>query len=209
MPTREDRAEATALETARDLLARNREGVLLADDRPAAIKFISDPATGDLIAPVPEEVTEASDLLLFVPEESFDAIQLLIDATGIPESALTDRWCAYHLEQNHPVWARLHADSGKHDQWVFPAEKLMGPNPVAREESALCRLLNADKRALARVARDASGVEVQDPVCVGVNDRGVYIRARFSVILARFDRPATSVQQAREQIDRWLAQSAP
>lgn len=204
MSTHHDQAETTALEIARDLIARNREGVLLGDERPFPIKFIADPASGDLIAPVPEEALEASDLLLFVPEESFDAIQLLVDATQIPESALTDRWCAYHLEQNHPVWARLRVDSGKHDQWVFPGEKLNGANPIAPEESSLCRRLNADKPALVRLVREVSQIEVPDPVCVGVNERGVYIRAKFSVVLARFEEPARDADEAQSHIERWL-----
>lgn len=204
MSTHHNQADPTALEIARDLLARNREGVLVGDERAFAIKFIIDPATGDLIAPIPEEALEASDLLLFVPEESFDAIQLLVDATQAPESALTDRWCAYHLAQNYPVWARLRVDSGKHDQWVFPGEKLTWPNPIAHEESALCRLLNADKPALSNLMREAARIEVDDPVCVGVNERGVYIRARFSVVLVRFHAPASNPDEARAHIERWL-----
>ncbi|MCA9282747.1 MAG: hypothetical protein H6812_01215 [Phycisphaeraceae bacterium] len=204
-----DQAEATALQTARDLVARNREGTLLADDRPFPIKFVADPITGDLIAPVPEEALDASNLLLFVPDESFDAIQLLVEADLVPESALTDRWCAYHLAQNHPHWARLTIDSAKHDRWVFTAEQLSPPNPIAADEPALCRLLNADKPALARLARSISKNEAPDPVCVGVNSAGAYIRARFSVLLAPFDPPARNAEDARDRINLWLTAPSP
>lgn len=200
-----DHAEATALETARDLLDRNREGTLLVDSRPFQIRFIADPATGELIAPVPREAAETTDTILFVPEESFDAIQLMVTVTRIEESSVTDRWCAYHLEPRHPAWARLAIDSGKHGTWVFPGEALSGPNPLAGQESALCRVLNEDKSALGGIVRRASGVEAPEPVCVGVIGRGVYVRCRFSVVLARFEEPAGGGDAARAQIDRWLA----
>ena len=85
-----DQAEATALQTARDLVARNREGTLLADDRPFPIKFVADPITGDLIAPVPEEALDASNLLLFVPDESFDAVTAINGIWGGCEGALAE-----------------------------------------------------------------------------------------------------------------------
>jgi len=204
-----DQAEAIALQTARDLVARNREGTLLTDGQAFPIKFIADPATGDLIAPVPDEALDASNLLLFVPNESFDAIQLLVEADLIPESALTDRWCAYHLSQNHPVWARLTIDSAKHDRWVFNADQLSPPNPIAADEPALCRLLNADKSALSRLVQSISKSDAPDPVCVGVNADGVYIRARFSVLLVPFEKPAPNTDEARQRINHWLSAAAP
>ncbi len=197
-------AESIALETARDVLARNREGALLIDGSPFDVRFIDDPATGDLIAPLPREATETTDLTMFVPEESFEALQLLVTASPIAECSLTDRWCAYHHAPNHPVWCRVTIDSGKHERWVFMGEALGRPNPIADDEAALCRMLNEDKPTLASVVERVVGVEIPDPVCVGVNERGLYIRGKFSVVLARFETPAIDADQARARVERWL-----
>lgn len=204
-PLESPEADAQALEHARSVFNANPEGRLLFDEHAITIKYIVDPKDGRLVASVPVAVFSAADLVLNVPEETADALQLLVSAEECDECTATDRWLAYHGEPEHVRWATFWIDSARHGPWVFDGDALTLPNPLIAHETALCKLLNTDKAKLAKVCQRFAGVPVPDPVCVGVDPRGLHIRARFGVVRVEFDSIKNDETTAKTAIEAMLS----
>lgn len=200
-PLHEGDGEEDALSHARSVLSASREGVLLFGEQHTAVKFVTDHQTGRLIVSVPAAVLLATDHTLAVPEDSDDALQLLVTPEQVEESVSTDRWMAFHGTPEHVRWAELWVESAKHGAWVFDGEAFMLPNALAPAEPSLCKRLNADKAALARVCQRYAGVVVPSPTCVGVDPAGLYVRAAFGVVRVSFDRGARDGDDAAAVID--------
>lgn len=199
-----EHAEQEALEHARDTLTTARDGVLHVGDNIVPIKFVTDPANGRLIASVPVATFFAPELIIFVPEETDEALQLLVSAEEEEESALTDRYLAYHGEPEHVRWAGLVIDSARHGPWVFDGDAMMHPNPVASGEAALCKKLNGDKASLAKLCERYGVTDVAEPLCVGVDESGLHVKARYGIVCVRFPRPAKDAVDAGALIDEML-----
>jgi len=185
----EEQDDHGALEHAVEVLHASLEGWLRFGEQGVAVKYIVDPGTGRLIAPVPVAALLATDHTLLVPEDTDEALAMIVTPQKVEEGALTDRWCAYHGEPEHVRWAELWVESGKHGEWVFDGEGLTVVNPLTSggEEAALIRRCNRDAGELAKVCQRFAGVVVPDPVCVGVDPRGLHVRARFGVVRVRFE----------------------
>lgn len=196
--------EAPALEHAQQCLVSLTEGALRFDDHGLLLKFVHDPANGRLVAPVPVAVFSAAEHVLFLPDETPDALQLLVSPEEVGESATTDRWMMYHGEPEDVRWASFWIDGGRHGPWVFDGEALAIPNPLVRDEPSLCKTANADRARLAAACQRFAGVVVPDPVCVGVDPRGLHVRARFGVVRVCFDESGRSVADAAAALTRLL-----
>ncbi len=207
-PMREAEAEADALESAYRFLMANREGVLNFDDNFVPVKFVTDSSTGRLVMPVPVATFFVHQHVLFVPEEADDAMQIIVSPEQIDECAATDRWLAFHEEPEHVRWAMCWLESVKLSPWVFDGEALTRPNTLAKDEPALVRELNADTAALAALCRAATGTEVLSPLCVGVDQSGMHVRARFGVLRIHFPHSANDADHARRMIARLKAGSS-
>lgn len=203
-PAEPDPADAEALEHALGVFTAGLEGRLRFDEQAATIKFVIEPKEGRLVASVPVAVFFAAELVLDVPEESDDALQLLVSAEECEEGAATDRWQAYHGAPEHVRWASFWVDGARHGAWVFDGDAFALPHPFAAEESVLCKMLNADKARLAALCQRYAGVVVPDPVCVGVDPRGVHVRARFGVVRVRFEGLAGDAAAAKRVIEGML-----
>lgn len=197
-------ADAQALEHALVVFTANLEGRLRFDEQAASIKYVIDPKDGRIVASLPVAVFHAGELVFDVPEEGDDALQLLISAEECDECAATDRWLAYHGEAEHVRWGCLWVDSARHGPWVFDGEAFALANPLAADEPGLCRLLNADKPRLAALCRRYAGVAVPAPVCVGIDPRGMHIRARFGVVRVPFDDVPRDAAAARRALESML-----
>lgn len=180
--------DAAALAHARRVLESSREGVLCFEEHTLPVKFIADGADGRLVLNVPAATLLATDHTLMTPEESDDALQLLITPEEIGESALTDRWQAYHGGAEHTKWCAAWIESARHGSWVFDGEAMMVANLLAGAEAALCKGFNADKAALSKLCQRFAGVPVPVPTCVGVDQGGLYVRAAFGVVRVAFER---------------------
>ncbi|MFI4853897.1 MAG: hypothetical protein ACIAQF_02825 [Phycisphaerales bacterium JB065] len=207
-----DRAEHEALDHARSVLSAYREGVLFMDDQHTPIHFVTEHATGRLIASVPAATFFASQHALFVPEETDDALQLLLTCEEIEESDSTDRWIAFHMgESEHPEhtrWAAFWIDSAKHGPWVFDGEAMMVPNPVADLEPKTCKTINARRDELARVTAELTGADATDgALCVGVDPGGLYVRLRHGVVRVPFPEPdeESTIETLDSLVERLLA----
>ncbi len=194
-----------ALRRAGAMLREGYRGTLQFDEHFVPIRFVVDPATGRLASPVMVAMLAAPETLLFVPEESADAVQALVTLEEIDEHhALADRWRIYHGEPEDVRWAIIYLDMAKLGGVVIDGDALMTPSALADAEPALCRLLNEDKKALGRVAERVGGMKIESPVCVGVDDSGFDVRARFDIVRVPFDARAVDEDAARAAIARLL-----
>ncbi len=200
----EDDNDAAAVAHARRVLESSREGVLCFEDHTLAVKFVADGADGRLVLNVPAAALLATEHTLMTPEESDDALQLLITPEQIEESALTDRWQAYHGAPAHIEWCEAWIESARHGAWVFDGEAIMAPNRLAADEAALCKALNADKAALSRLCQRYAGVPVPTPTCVGVDQRGLYVRAAFGVVRVAFEDEVGDAADVRRRVSEML-----
>ncbi len=182
-------------------------GRLRFDEHATRLKYIFNPRDGRLVASVPNAIFFAAELVLDIPEENDDALQLLVTAEECPESAATDRWLAYHGEPEHVRWATFGIDSARHGPWVFDGDALTIPNPLAADEPAICKRLNTNPISLAALSQRFAGVPIPKPVCVGVDPRGLHIRASFGVVRVRFDTLAPTAAAAMQTIDAMLAEA--
>jgi len=203
-PMREAAAERDALETAHRFLMANREGVLCFDDHHIPVKFVTDNSTGRLVMSVPVAVFFSHEHVLFVPEETDDAMQIIVSPEQIDECPATDRWMAFHKEPEHVRWAMCWIDSVKHSPWVFDGDALTRANSLAGAEAHLVKELNAGKPALAKMCARATGTDVEEPLCVGIDQDGIHVRARFGVLRIHFPHTANDPDHARRMIAQLL-----
>ncbi len=214
-PMREGPAEEQALAHARRVFEAYREGILHLDDQQTDVRFVTDHDTGRIVASVPAATFFAGQHVLFVPEETDDALQLLCSAEEVPESAMTDRWIAFHVaDEDHPEhtrWAAFWIDAAKHGPWVFDGEALMVPNPVAAQEPSICKRVNASPAELERVCAERTGAEeTSGALCVGVDPGGLYVRLRHGVVRVPFPEPEVDhrIETLESLVDRLLASAA-
>lgn len=206
-PMREVDAERDALESAYRFLMANREGVLCFEDHHVPVRFVTDGSTGRLVMGVPVATFFASEHVLWIPEERDDAMQILLSPEQIDEGAATDRWMAFHGEPEHVRWAMCWVDSARQGAWVFDGEALTRPNTLAGSEAALIKAINADKAALARMCEKSCGARVEEPVCVGVDQDGLHVRARFGVVRVALPHTANDAEHARGMIAALASES--
>lgn len=205
-----------AAREALSLLRRYRAGSLVASDAATPIRFVLDPGSGRLLVPVPREVEDADQFVLFLPDESDTALQLLLfPAKEVPGEAIIDRWRIYHLTQPSiesgeydPVWRLFVVDTARLKNAVIDGEFLTLPNPLASVEPAICKTLNADKSRLARLCRAEAGFAVESPVCVGIDPEGLHIRTRLGVERVPFEAPLKTPDAARQHVDAMIKRAA-
>ena len=202
-PLHSPEAEHAALADAIAYLDAYREGTLQFDEERLAIQFIDEPDTGRLIASVPVAAILASHVVLFIPEEGVDVMQLLVTLEEVPESMATDRWMIHHGDPEHVRWAAMWIDSARLGVWVFDGEALTVPNTLAAEQARLCRSINDQPDLLRNACRRLKELEVEEPRCVGVDQRGLYIRGRFGVIRLPFDHEAADADEVTRIITTW------
>lgn len=193
-------------------LRSHHEGTLIADGLAyLKVRFVVDNDSGCLIMTVPSRVLNAREVVLFVPEElppDEPELQVLVNLEEYPEGPGADRWQAYHGQAHYPRWAKLTIESARFAGALVEPETLRCPNPLGRHESSLCRRLNADRARLRRVCQAVTGVDVREPVAVGVDPLGVDVRARFGVVRLTFPTPAWDAPAAEQQILDLLARGA-
>ena len=181
-------------------LVRHRVGALLSDGEPRPLRFVDDPATGELIVPLPEELIDAMEHVLFVPHESEDALQLLLAPDlehAVPE-ALVDRWRIHHgdLPREGVRWTRCAVESARLGPIIADGDALMRPNPLAHEETRVCARVNEDRGALERMCARVTGMEITAPLCVGLDPEGLHVRHKLGVLRVLFPRAAKDAKDA-------------
>lgn len=198
-----DDASIHTLTRARSLLRSHTTGTLLCDGTPTPVSYIIDPASGELVLCVDHDMLGADDCVLAIPEDSFSCpIRVNLAMEEMPESISSDRYMAYHMRQDRPVWARGTIAFAKIDSGgVADGEALMIPNPLHEAIPHLCKRLNTDRKALREVCKLLTKAEIDNPIAVGVDEEGSDLRAEFGVI--RMNWPG-SVEDA-DQCERVIA----
>lgn len=189
-------------------LRRYKEGVLAFGDRRAAVRFVLDRKTGRVLMPVEQAVLSAKEHVLHLPGETGCVLQvlLLMDELSNPMGHEgPDRWCAYHAAAvGAPaaggVWAAASIEAAKTETVVFPGEELFAANGLWAEEARLVRELNGQRAEVGAACRRLLGVEVVEPVVVGVDSLGVDVRARFGVLRLEFGKWAHDEAEAKREI---------
>jgi len=197
-----DDTSIDTLKRARSLLRAHTTGTLLCDGTPTPVAYIIDPSTGGLILCAEHEMFEADDCVLAIPEDSFSCpmrVNLMIEE--MPESIASDRYIAYHLRQDRPVWARGQISFAKIDSGgVADGEQLMTPNPLLDALPHLCKRLNADRKALREVCKLLTRAEIENPIAVGVDEEGSDIRAEFGVVRMNWPGPVEDADECERVI---------
>jgi len=192
-------------------LRSHHGGMLIADEVSHTTRYVLD--AGRIIFPAPGAVLDAIERTLFIPVEDprdEPELQLMLESTALESAsdAAADRWRVYHGEPRLTRWAACAITGARFDGAVVEPELLNAPNPLAAGEPRLCKLLNADRHALAALCRPR-GVEPRDPVAVGVDPEGFDVRARFGIIRVPLGRIADTPAVAAAMITTMLQGVSP
>ncbi len=168
-----------AVDRTLDFLHANLRGHIRFDGDRVPIKVIVAP-DGHVVAPVMEAMLRSVEVVLELPDDGDQGLQLMVTPERLdPEgehAGLCDRWRAYHGDPEDVRWALMQIDASRFGQWFVDGEALMQANPLAKEESALLRTLNAQPRAFLKAYCTVCKVDCKDPVAVGVDPGGIDIR---------------------------------
>jgi hypothetical protein len=192
----------SAVDQARTLLRAHTTATMLCDGSPTPVAYIIDPGTGSLVLCAEHTMFGADDCVLAVPEDRFDCpMRVTVSLAEMPESMSTDRYLAYHARQDRPVWARGEIGFAKvHAGGVADGEALMTPNPLVEAIPHLCKRLNSDDNALREVCRLLTGVGIEHPVAVGVDEQGCDVRAEFGVVRMNWPGPVDDADMCERVI---------
>ena len=202
--------DAEQIAEARRHVRRFRRGVVRVDGESGPCAFIIDGADGCLVMPNGDDLTEAGDLVVYVPDDGFTEMALLVSATDDvgPFDEARDRYLAYHGRARGVGWFRCRVDSAKWGGVVYSGADLLGPNTLREIEPGLCKMINGDREALARVSELLTRVRPENPLCVGVDQLGMDVRTRVGVIRVEWPAEITGADQARGVIDALLKGAA-
>lgn len=199
---------ASSLDAALRMIREGYRGTLQFDEHFIPIKYVIDPERGRLALPVMVAMLRAAETILFIPEEAEDSLQTLVTLEAMDEhDALADRWRTYHGEPDDVRWASVWLDMAKLQGVVIDGDSLMRPNPLVACEARLCKFINEQVDALRRLARSRGGMEIESPLCVGVDGEGFDVRARFDIVRIRFDEPTDDERDARARIAHMLEEA--
>jgi len=166
--------------------------------RPIRYVFASD---GRIVAPAMAAMLQATETVLHVPVADESAMEVLVslevfDEDG-PTGALVDRWRIYHGDPPDVNWVLMSLDLARFHGMVIDAEGLQQANPLSEVEPRLCGEINREHADAIRVAiAKHLDVEAQDPRIVGIDPRGIDIRAKFDVVRLPLDPLVTDADAA-------------
>lgn len=175
---------------------------MLIADRADPVRFVLDPATGQPVLPVHGDVPVSDDVTLLIPDESDDALQLLCTPTPLDPARCEacDRHLIFFGKPALPNWVMLEIEAAKCREGTADGADIVRPAPLHRVEPSLLKLLNADRAALHHACHRLAGVAPEEPLAVGVDEWGVWVRARFGAMRLPFTSHAPTEPAAGEQI---------
>ncbi|MDG2095467.1 MAG: DUF2470 domain-containing protein [Phycisphaerales bacterium] len=183
--------EQAMLKKAIDHLHTWTSGDLRFDEHIRPVKYVFAP-DGRLVVPVMVAMLQATEMVVHVPRADETAMELLVSPLELdedgPEGGLADRWRIYHGDPPDVHWASLTVDLARFHGMVMDGEAIQQPNPFAPLEPAICGELNRDHVEKVRAALVKTlDVDTEEPRVVGVDPRGIDVRARFDVVRLAFD----------------------
>ncbi|MDP1661934.1 MAG: hypothetical protein Q8L55_08450 [Phycisphaerales bacterium] len=176
-----------------------RRGVLEVHERLERVGFVI--GHGVILLPAPGFMKDGrtEDGVLHVPDERDDGLGVQLEVRVLDEGGdgavsgdegaaqyggLLDRWEAYHGRRGTSRFAVAVAQGARLGGAVVDGEEIELVNTLANE-GTLLRTLNGDRAKLARAVSARLGVEVFEPTAVGIDQRGIDVRTRTSVMRVR------------------------
>lgn len=186
------------------------DGIMLVADRADRVRFVLNPSTGEPVLPVHADVLEHDEITLLVPDETDDALQLLCTPTPLDpaQAEACDRHLIFFGKAPFPRWALLEVEAVKSTDGVLEGAEFVGPEPLHACEPALLKLLNADRGRLAGACQRHAGSTPDEPLAVGVDVWGAWVRARFGAMRLPFEAHAPTEAAARAAITSILTGNA-
>ena len=192
-------------------LRGHTRGDLQFEDHARPIKFVIGP-DGRVAASVMFAMLEAVDTVLFVPREGDLAMEMGVTLLRLDErggdGALTDRWRIYHGDPQDIHWAFLEIDAARYEGSVIDGPALVRANPLADDESRLCRMINQEHRQdLEPLCRRVADVEIENPVMVGIDPLGIDVRGPFDVVRVPSTEPMPTAADAERVLEGMMSDS--
>lgn len=199
-----------AVEQGQAMLRQSYRGTLQFDEHFVPMKYVIDPVDGRLVAPAMVAMLTAAETIFFVPEEDEKSLQMLVSLEELDGQShpCTDRWRMYHGEPEDVRWTAMWIDMAKLTGAVIDGDALMGADALIAEEPSLCSLVNADREALIALCASRADLNIESPLCVGVNETGLDIRARFDIVRVLFDEPIRNGAAAADMIEHMLEEAS-
>jgi hypothetical protein len=193
-------------------LHANLRGHIRFDGDRVPIKVIVAP-DGRIVAPVMESMLRSVEVVLELPDDGVDGLQVMVSLERLdPEgelAGLCDRWRAYHGDPEDVRWAIMSIDASRFQQWFVDGEALVQPNPLAKDESALLKALNAQPRSFLKAFCVSCKVDCKEPVAVGVDPGGIDIRRAHDTERLPFPMRFERAEQVRSFIEGTSAPFTP
>ncbi len=199
-------AGESTIERARRLVRGHSAGTLLYDGTPFEARYVIDPGSGDLVVECDRDSVSANDVSLAIPKDSFDAAaRVCVELSDVVEEALRDRFTAYHLPAVEPMLgiaavSFVKLDSGE----VVDRDALALVNPLSGAQGKLCKIINSDRARLTALCKAITGTGIVDALCVGVDDRGLDVRAQRGVVRLELPAPVGDLDEAERVIGAML-----
>lgn len=170
--------------------------------------IVIDPISGEFVAALPPALEDAESVVLHVPDESRGSLQLMAECRLLDANrdASCDRLLIYHGRAEGAKFVAMRPIDVKWALQSVQIEDFLLSNPLAKEEPRLCRLLNADARALGALVLKLSGRSTIEPKAVGVDDLGLDVRTRTGVARVEFASPLTP-ENVQPTIEAWMRKS--
>ncbi len=176
-----------------------RRGVLEVHERLERVGFVI--GHGVILLPAPGFMKDGrvEDGVLHVPDERDDGLGIQIEVRALGEGdggggsggngaahagRLLDRWEAYHGRRGTSRFAVAAAQGARLGGAVVDGDEIELVNTLGNEPTLL-RTLNADRQRLARGVSARLGTQAFEPTAVGVDQRGIDVRTRTSVMRVR------------------------
>jgi len=158
---------------------------------------------GRLAMPAMLAMLKCFDTVLFVPQCYELATEVQVTLEQFEEKgeagAIADRWRIYHGEPDDLYWATASVDCVRCDAVVVDGEAIDLSNPLAEHEARICKHMNEDHQDdLRLLCKHFGGTEIEQPRMVGVDPRGIDIRARFDVYRVPSKEMMDSPERVRE-----------
>ena len=193
-------------------LHANLRGHIRFDGERVPIKVIVAP-DGRIVAPVMESMLRSVEVVLELPDDGDEGLQVMVTLERLdPEgehAGLCDRWRAYHGDPDDVRWALMQVDASRFGAWFVDGEALTEANPLAKDESALLRALNAQPRSFLKAFCTTCKVDCREPVAVGLDPGGIDIRRAHDTARLPFPLRFERAEQVRSFIEGTSAPFTP
>ena len=160
---------------------------------------------GRLVISAMVAMLQPCNTVMYIPEYAEGCMEMHVSLEQFLESgnegAFADRWQVYHGDPPDTQWAFVDIDAARFHEMFVDGEALQRENRLASVESKLCKQLNANQETLRTVCKAKTGVEVTDPVAVGVDALGVDVRAPFGIIRIPADEMFTNEKDVLDSFD--------